>query len=295
MQTSTMLAALISSTACSAYGQASNSPLTFEVVSLKPVSAAVRPGIIRVTGGPGSKDPGRYHHPFISLKEFVRHAYDVQEFQIVGPGWLDSEYFDIEATQSPSTTEEQFREMLQNLLSDRFKLVFHRESRGLPVYSLTVTKGGPKVKESTETQTAQGDQGGLPGGRGQSSADGFPAIPLSTFGRPGTFPLRRPDRARLIVIQQTMREFSRFLMNPLGHPVTDATGLTGKYDFTLTFSVDGTTWAYAPMGPVAQPDAELPPDIFTVLKEQLGLALVPGKGHTDVIVIDHVEKVPAGN
>ena len=100
--------------------------------------------IPRNTGGPGSNDPGRIHYPYMSLKNILMNAYDVKNFQIVGPGWLDTERFDITATMPPATTKEQFRVMLQNLLAERFKMTVHRETKELPMYSLVVAKGGRK-------------------------------------------------------------------------------------------------------------------------------------------------------
>jgi uncharacterized protein (TIGR03435 family) len=72
-------------------------------------------------------------------------AYDLKPSQIVGPDWLDTEYFQNEATMPPETTNEQFRAMLQNLLSDRFKLKIHRETKEVRGYALVVGKNGPKM------------------------------------------------------------------------------------------------------------------------------------------------------
>jgi uncharacterized protein (TIGR03435 family) len=68
--------------------------------------------------------------------------------QIVGPGWLDTERFEIEATMPPQTTKTQFLEMFQNLFADRFKIAAHRENRESSTYSLVVAKGGLKMNGS---------------------------------------------------------------------------------------------------------------------------------------------------
>src|SRR6185312_4345924 len=150
-----------------AQGQTADKSLTFEVASVKPAAppSANGRGMIMFrapSGGPGTKDPGRINYPFISLKNLLMNAYDVKNYQITGPGWLDTERFDINATMPPETTKEQFRVMLQNLLAERFKVAIHRESKELPAYVLTVGKGGPKMKESDPVATA---------------ADGDPSLP----------------------------------------------------------------------------------------------------------------------
>jgi len=65
--------------------------------------------------------------------------------------------------------------------------------------------------------------------------------------------------------------------------VTDETGLTARYDFTLTYSREDA------------PDAELLPGIFTALQSQLGLKLDRKKISNEAIVIDHIERVPSEN
>jgi uncharacterized protein (TIGR03435 family) len=127
--------------------------LTFEVASIKPSETPTPDAGGRVLirgprGGPGTKDPGRIEYPFMPLKSILMTAYDMKNYQIVGPGWLDSEHFDINATMPPDTTKEQFQVMLQNLLLERFKMSLHREKKESATYSLEVVKPG-KLKEST--------------------------------------------------------------------------------------------------------------------------------------------------
>ena len=127
-------------------------PLTFDVASVKPFSPAPVGGGRKGGGGgatgPGTPDPGRIHYTAIRLKDLLMAAYSVRDFQIIGPGWLDSidetTRFTIDATMSPETTKEQLREMLQNLLAERFKLTIHRETRVYPKYSMIVAKNGPE-------------------------------------------------------------------------------------------------------------------------------------------------------
>src|SRR6266699_4795196 len=94
--------------------------------------------------------PGRLVATNSSLDECIRWAYDAKEYQIAGPNWLNSDEasYDIEAKAPPDTPAKQIRLMMRTLLAERFKLVLHRESRVLPVYSLVVAKNGPKLQEA---------------------------------------------------------------------------------------------------------------------------------------------------
>src|SRR5215471_16954916 len=100
--------------------------------------------------------------------------------KIIGPGWLDgtddTTRFAIDATMPPSTTKEQLRVMLQNLLAERFKFAFHLETREHPKYSLVAGKNGPKMKESAGSTASQDDPPLPPGGRSTRTIDpyGFP-------------------------------------------------------------------------------------------------------------------------
>ncbi|HWC99194.1 MAG TPA: TIGR03435 family protein [Candidatus Sulfopaludibacter sp.] len=286
----------------------------FDVASVKPAAPLVPDGRGRIlftppSGGPGSKDPGRIRYPNMSLKQLLMNAYDVKNFQITGPVWLDSERFDINATMPPETTKEQFRTMLQNLLADRFKMAAHRETKELPMYSLEVAKGGSKLKESPVVP-ANADPDALPDlpSQPKMGGDGFPILPPAPRGRGTVMGIFMPTKARLLGRDSTMKDLTDRLTNQLSRPVTDETGLTGKYDFTLSFSTDGMNGpgpglpSGLPAGavPVAPPqniasDTEALPDIFAALQSQLGLKLNAKKGPVELIVVDHMEKTPTGN
>jgi uncharacterized protein (TIGR03435 family) len=164
---------------------------------------------------------------------------------------------------------EQRRTMFQSILADRFKLVVHHETRELPIYVLSVAKGGPKFKESTPDDPA------------------------------ATGPRRRGmmmQRGKITATDAQVSMLVTILSRQLGRTIVDKTGLTGNYDFTLEFTPD--EGASAPPGsggaPPPPPPDSAAPSIFTALPEQLGLKLESTKGPVDVIVIDHIEK-PAEN
>jgi uncharacterized protein (TIGR03435 family) len=297
---------------------------TFDAASIKPAAMPTMAGrgmtrMAGPSGGPGTNDPGRVHYPFINLKTLLMNAYDVKGFQISGPAWLDSERFDIQATMPPETTKEQFRIMLQNLLAERFGTKVHHETKELPMYSLVVGKGGPKMKEAAAApQEAPKNDGepapslppSPPPGQLKFNADGFPNLPSLNGGRGGIFQIMMPNRARLIAQHQTMHDLATRLSDMLSRPVADMTELTAKYDFTLTYSPEGMNsgMMIGPAGlppppggggggrvPIDAPEAETPPTIFAAVQAELGLKLEPKKGPVDLVVVDHMEKVPTEN
>jgi uncharacterized protein (TIGR03435 family) len=115
----------------------------------------------------------------------------------------------------------------------------------------------------------------------------------------------------MIAQKQTMQDLAQRLTGQLNRPVTDATELTAKYDFTLTYSPEGMGGPGGMMiGPPppapppgggtggpgqSLPETETPPDLFTALQAQLGLKLEAKKGPVEIIVVDHIEKTPIEN
>src|ERR1051325_10982147 len=126
-----MAASLLVFTSFGAFGQSAET-LTFEAGSVKPAPPPTA-GMMRVGmgGGPGSKDPGRINYSNVSLRDLVRQAYGLKDYQISGPDWLNSVRFDVVATLPPNSTKEQFQVMMQNLLAVRFKMTVHREKKDL--------------------------------------------------------------------------------------------------------------------------------------------------------------------
>jgi uncharacterized protein (TIGR03435 family) len=317
-----ILGSILLTAAAFAQSPSSGKSPTFEAATVKPAAPLVPDASGRIffrgpSGGPGTKDPGRINYPNMSLKSLLMAAYDMKNYQISGPAWLDTERFDVTATMPPDTTKEQFRLMLQNLLADRFKMTMHKETKELPMYSLVVVKTG-KLKESVIT-TPPPDSDGPPGplpDRPKIGADGFPVLPANVTSRPGMPMMMMPGRARLMAIQQTMQDLATRLTNQLNRPVIDNTGLTAKYDFTLTYAPDpnegpggrggpGGLMIAAGRGPgpggpggtdnMFVPDGEAPQPLFGALQSQLGLKLEPKKGDVDIVVVDKMEKAPTDN
>jgi uncharacterized protein (TIGR03435 family) len=315
------LAVLLSS--CAAFGQTAENSPTFEVASVKP-AAPMTGNFIRVgmRGGPGSSDPGQITYTNVTVKDVLTQAYGVKFFQISGPGWLDSERYDIVAKLPRGATKAEFMVMLQNLLAERFKLTLHREKKDLPMYALVVGKNGPKLKESVDDPAPkEGDapKGGDPvgddpfAGKITRGKDGFPVLPAWLAARGATAMIMNGG-ARMMANGQSMARLAEGLSSRLNLPVVDMTGLTGKYDYTLYFAPEALGGMRLPGGmplpppaapspgeggpgtPMAgAPDGPSSPDLFTALQEQLGLKLEQKKGPVDLLVIDHLEKVPVEN
>jgi uncharacterized protein (TIGR03435 family) len=214
------------------------------------------------------------------MKDLLMTAFDVRAYQVEGPGWLDAERYDIAAKVPPGTTQEQVTGMWQNLLTERFAMKLHHESREFQVDELTIAKGGSKL-QNTIQDPAEMLQLGPP--QLKNGALLSPGFVLSIF--PGA-----NGAARFLVTAraQTVPSLAARLTNQNGRPIIDKTGLTGMYDFTLSFA------ASLP-GVPQSPANDSEPDFATALEEQLGLKLVPSRAKLDVVVIDSAERLPSSN
>jgi len=238
------------------------------------------------TGGPGTDDPGRIHYPLITLKQLLRRAWD-SYYEIDGPSWLDSQAVTVDATMPQNTTKAQFQEMLRNLITQRFGLQYHAGKKEITGYSLVIAMNGPKLKASAEQGEAEYAPPKPPTGVGK---DGFPIYP-PVAGKKLVMNSMDGGRSRIIGQRVTIQELARLLSSRLKTIVTDATGLTAKYDFTLTFE------SLEPLPPPANmPETLEPlPDIFAALQSQLGLKLERKPVPVEVFVVDHMEKTPTEN
>ena len=257
------------------------SHLEFEVASIRPSG----PRSVRGSGGgPQSSDPGSYHYNRASLLDLVVEAYDVDYFQVSSSGSLDSGQFDLLAKLPPGTTAPQFREMLRNLLAERFNLRSHIESREFPSLALVVAKTGPKLKES-----GMGSATAATSDPGQDSR--FPKLPADRPGMVRTNSLRGGvELVRIAAQQQTMASLALFLRSMESDPIVDATGLTGKYNFTLEFTRE------LPGSSIPDRDAILEaPPLSIAVQQQLGLQLVARRSPFDVLVVNSFNRMPTEN
>ena len=251
--------------------QTASSKIEFEAASLRAVASPT--GGFGCTGGPGTADPELLTCRYYSLSNLVMMAYNLRAFQFSGPGWMDTERYDLRTKIPSGATMEQFRLMQQNLLAERFRLQFHYEKKEMQAYDLIVVKKNPNLKESPEASASAANE--------QAWHPPMAGPPVR---------LRAAHRG----LEESMTTLARFVSDVLGMPITDATGLKGRYDFTLT-------WMAEPRRFLAEPPAAVAPDddpgltIEGALKDQLGLGLKKKKEEVDVLVIDHAEKAPTEN
>ncbi len=218
---------------------------------------------------------GKLHGNDVTLKTLIAWAYQVQQFQILGgSSWMAADRFDVEAkTDDQKADYAHLRLMLQSLLEDRFKVRLHRDTKELPIYSLVVAKGGPKIRLSPD-QTAPDVNGPPPTGAGPNRG-GLQAGAGMLIGN--AIPL--PQFATIL---------SRTALDRLA---IDKTNLAGRFDFQLHWAPDTREPPIDPGGTTPSPASPSDyPSIFTAIQEQLGLKLESSRGPVEVLVIDHAER-----
>ena len=251
----------------------------FEVASIKP-SAPGRVNGGGISGGPGTKDPGLFICDNARLLDMVLRAFDLPFYRFSGPSWLRDARFDLNARIPEGTTREQFRLMQQNLLIERFKLTFHHDQKQLDAYDLVAAKGGPKIKAAEPPPPADGPKP-LASPARKLDKDGFPILPP---GRQWTTDMEGPRWVQRFT-DASMERFAGYLASIVSRPVRDATGLQGKYDFVLKWIND--------RGRPSTDDSG--PNIFEALQTQLGLKLESKKEMIDILIVDHIDKIPTDN
>jgi uncharacterized protein (TIGR03435 family) len=230
----------------------------------------------------------------------IRNAYKVPDFTILGgPDWITSDRYDVEAKVSGEIKGDALLSLLKTLLEDRFQLKVRRETKEGPVYALTVSKGGSRLRPSTcvvvdPTRTlppvAANERRAEPCGLNRSGTAG-PSRTLDVTG----LKIEETNNATA-----TVPGFTFYLASILGRTVIDKTGLSGRFDIHLEYTPESP--ARLPQGqPGAVDDLNTPavvpdgaaPSIFTAVQEQLGLKLESTKGPVEFLVIDRVERPSA--
>jgi uncharacterized protein (TIGR03435 family) len=233
---------------------------TFDVATIRPANTEEKGRYLIMQG------THRFVGKYYTLNLLIAAAYDLNPREISGgPGWVDSDHYDILAVTPGDVrpTHDEQMKMLRSLLSDRFKLTFHREQKVFSIYQLELAGGGSKLKPSTA----------LP--------DDPPALISTVY----------PQKILLPARNATMNDFTSLLQRAvLDRPVVNKTGLPGRYDFDLTWAPDETQ--FGGEVPIAPSDAPSPP-LFTAVQEQLGLRLEATRGPVDALVIDTAEKPTA--
>ena len=253
---------------------------TFEVASVKANKSGDGNGNMRALPG------GRVAATNMPVRPLITFAYIVAGYQLIGgPGWLATDRYDFIAKLEEgsatavqpfvpgSTTPNAMQLALRHLLVERFKLRTHRETREMDIYALVMARpgGGPGPGLTPTTQDCSKP---VEAPRPGAPAPGAPGQPFC--GISGT-----PGRVRFGGLPAS--SFATALSGPAGRMVVDRTGMTGSWDFELTFAPENR----GPDAPPADPNA---PSFFTAIQEQLGLKLEATKGPVEVLVIDSVER-----
>jgi uncharacterized protein (TIGR03435 family) len=236
--------------------------ITFDVVSIRPVHTDTRQfGPVFPANGDGMV------LEYAPVGWVIRLAYGIdRDNRILGlPDWAkESNWenrYDIRAKVAEADvrtwkamSDAQRWQVVRQLLADRFQLRLHKETVERPIYALVPSKGDVKIKP-------------------------IPSAPGSGRGGIESY---APGVTKYHHI--TMDMLAKDLSNVVGRDVFDRSGLTGNYDFTLSYAK-----AKASTADSAALDPDFP-DIFTAVQEQLGLKLEPTTGPVDVLVIDHIDR-----
>lgn len=200
-------------------GQSAANPPAFEVASVKP--STPQESIIGLFTYPG----GRITATNYTLEMLIEEAYSVEPFQISGgPRWIGEDRYSIVAKPPESSKSsksippypkappnQEQRVMLQTLLTDRFHLQLHRETREGPVYVLAVGNKELKLKPA-------------------KSADDYPWV-----GRPGGGEISGSGMAGT---NASMQLLATRLSGYLRRSILDQTGLKEAYDFRFVMAED---------------------------------------------------------
>jgi uncharacterized protein (TIGR03435 family) len=214
------------------------------------------------------------------------------------PASMRGGLFDITARLQPGVTKERFHAMMQDLLVQRFHFASHWETEEIPVYELTLGKGGPKFKgspgESDETANAPGSRREAEVPRPKTGANGYPELPPEFSGTTFRSAPTGTMRARLQVLHATIGTFIDAVAIRLDRPLVDATGLSGSYDFSIYWE-EGDVPSGTPPAQAATPHELRGPSLKDAIEEQLGLKLVAKKAPVSMLNIDHLDSSPSEN
>ena len=259
-------------------------PAAFEVAAVKENKSGA--GFIRFGMQPG----GRFNAENVPFRELLRFAFQVQPFQIEGlPPWANSDRFDITAkaegdvAPTPPGQAGPIQFMMRTLLAERFGLVYHEETREMPISVLVLARPDGKLGSKLEKSTTDcqalfaARRGGgpppAPPGFGEKIQCGFRVGPGTISGG-----------------ASQIAQLAQFLSQNMSRVVLDKTGLTGNYDFDITYTPDqmpnfngvpGTP----PGLPAIDPNG---PSLATAIQEQLGLKLESARGPVSMFVVDKV-------
>jgi uncharacterized protein (TIGR03435 family) len=217
-----------------------------------------------------SRDPGRLSYNNTTLKNLIAHAYRVKEHQVLGPDWLDSERYDVDAKLPDGASIDQVPSMLQALLVERFKLHLEKTTRIMPAYALVISKRGSKLHWVDED--------------------------------PGDLRMAIDSNGRHVVGKVSLEVFCRELSTWMDRPVVDMTGLKGVFDLDIRWSGDEGPSDLSAVRPRLDGSQTVPADdgntgmsLAASIQKQFGLRLENRKARVEVWIVQHAERAPTVN
>lgn len=247
---------------------------SFEVVSVKPNRSGAQQWDF-------DSPPGRVVGTNVLLRDLIRFAYYIYggewDKRIVGPEWIKTARFDIDATTPGSVAQGRAMSMLRHLLGERFGMKVHYEKREHPVYALVIARNDRRLGSQLKPNPI--DCGALGAAMQAAKEKGTP--PPISLDPDKPVCGNRSLPGRLTGGGLSMEQFALHLAAHAGRTVIDQTGFGGAgFDYDLRWQPDQTK----PEGP----------SIFTAIEEQLGLKLVSQTGPIEVLVIDSISQ-PTSN
>jgi len=294
----TIRPAILAFVTLTGFGQTAPPP-QFEVASIRPSA----PAALGQVGLGLHIDGSQVSMRQFALKDEIAVAFNLKQYQVSGPDWLATEKFDIVAKLPEGAPRNQVREMLQALLLDRFQMKTHHETKDFSVYAVVVAKSGLKMKEAPPDPAGDPTDGDKKTDQGavNVSVSGGRGGVVANYGNGSFFTL---GNNRIDAQKMQMNYVADMLARFEDRPVVDMTGLTGKYDFTLTFTEED--YRAMMIRAAISSGMALPPEAIQAMErasgdslfsalQTLGLKLESRKAPLDVLVIDHAEKTPTEN
>ena len=250
---------------------------------------------------------GRFSAARSTLKRLIAEAFEVKDYQIEGgPAWLTTDYFDIAANAGAEASPADVKTMLRTLLSERFGLRTHSDTRQAPMYVLTVARSdgrlgsrltratpecvqridqinhrtAPATPPTPETEREQRDRMEAQFKR-LSSGDSSVTAPCGS-----SMMSSRPNGASVLLFGGIeLKSLVSQISSEVAAPVADRTELTGLFDISLEYlsqrTINGRAGGLDPNS-----TDPLPPPLVGALQQQLGLKLEKQIGPMPVVVID---------
>lgn len=272
----------------------------FEVASIRAADIET----VRVTGGGAVPPigvrmlPNGMNASLATVRMLVLSAYEIRDYQLIGgPAWMSTERFDISARAEGQVAPAVARQMLRNLLADRFQLRVRTETRQADVQVLVLARSdgrlGPGLRRtSTECEATLAAR--------KNGTEPPPA-------RPNLDLIRKQTVCGMSVMSSMASGAANFSMGgvpverlltqisgEVAGPVIDRTGLTGLFDILLEYASERRPLQAATAGAPDLTKDVAPPTLRDALREQLGLRLETEKGPLEMVIIESVER-PSDN